>query len=379
MMLCSLLISPPVYFSSRAIPFYVYFWYSICISTFITHIKPLLRGFSSTTTAWSLFFLIIIGCSGAIFLGDGTLFSAYKKYDTWGIGGPSESLESELGTISVAQASYYIEDGHDSRRVFTSGDESSLFGASPSLINDLPVRDGIKKYKIKKGDTFSSIAAQFGITLETLYASNAGIKKIKTGQILTILPTSGALYTTQPGDTLQGIADRFGISPEIIKKYNPEYTKLLETSGVTLILPNAKETPTSIVQKEMKKENLADLAGYFVLPAKGWNWGILHDYNAVDIANTCGSNIYAAADGVVIEESSDGSWNGGYGNYVLIEHPNKTQTRYAHTLKNVVKVGDVVSQGENIAFIGSSGNTQGTTGCHLHFEVLGAKNPFALK
>lgn len=296
----------------------------------------------------------------------------------WGIGGPAGSLGSELGTISTAQASYY-EDEQSDNGLFLSKDESSFFGVPPALIGDVSAREGIRKYKMKKGDTLSSVAAQFGITLETLQASNAHIKKIKTGQELLILPTSGSLYVIQKGDTLQQISDRLGVSQEIIKKYNPEYTKLLEAPGAKLVLPYTKEGSWLATQKETEKENLATLTGYFILPAKGWNWGKLHEYNAVDIANTCGSSIYAAADGVVIEESSDGSWNGGYGNYVLIEHPNKTHTRYAHTLKNIVKVGDVVSQGKNIAFIGSSGNTQGTTGCHLHFEVLGAKNPFALK
>jgi len=356
-----------------------YFWYTNPISTFISHIRPLLRGFSSTTTTWSLFFLVVIGCFTTPFLGDGSLFSAYKKYATWGIGGPSESLSSELGAVSVAQASYG-EGEQNNKELFTPLDEGAFFGVSPSLIDALPIRDGIKKYKMKKGDTFSSIAAQFGITLETLRASNTNVKKIRIGQELIILPTSGVPYTTQQGDTLQGIADRFKIDADVVKKYNPEYTKLIGVLGGTLVLPSVKEDVSQLViKKETGTENLADLAGYFALPAKGWNWGKLHEYNAVDIANTCGSSIYAAADGVVIEESSDGSWNGGYGNYVLVEHPNKTQTRYAHTLKNIVKVGDVVSQGKNVAFIGSSGNTQGATGCHLHFEVLGAKNPFALK
>lgn len=358
---------------------FAHFWYTNPISKFISHIKPLLRGFSSTTTAWSLFFLVAIGCSMALFLGDGSLFSAYTKYDVWGIGGPSESLGSELGTVSIAQASYNEEKQYN-KELSIFRDEGSFVGTSPSIIDELPVREGIKKYKIKKGDTFSSVAAQFGITLETLRASNTSVKKMRAGQELVILPTSGTPYTIRQGDTLQGIADRFKTSADVVKKYNPEYTKIIGVLGGTLVLPNIKEGASQLViKKETGTEHLADLAGYFALPAKGWNWGKLHEYNAVDIANTCGSSIYAAADGVVIEESSDGSWNGGYGNYILVEHPNKTQTRYAHTLKNIVKIGDVVSQGKNIAFIGSSGNTQGATGCHLHFEVLGAKNPFALK
>jgi len=145
-----------------------------------------------------------MGCFTTLFLGDGSIFSAYKKYDTWGIGGPSESLSSELGTVSIAQASYG-QGEQNNKELFTSRDESALLGVSPSLADALPIRDGIKKYKIRKGDTFSSIAAQFGITLEALQASNANVKKMRTGQELVILPTSGAFYTTQKGDTEKNI------------------------------------------------------------------------------------------------------------------------------------------------------------------------------
>ena len=111
------------------------------------------------------------------------------------------------------------------------------------------------------------------------------------------------------------------------------------------------------------------------MPTTGWNWGRLHNYNAVDIANACGTSIYAAAEGLVIDEKSFG-WNGGYGHYVDIEHPNGVITRYAHTEKNSVSVGDYVAQGDVIAYIGNTGLTHGVTGCHLHFEVRGARNPF---
>ena len=63
----------------------------------------------------------------------------------------------------------------------------------------------------------------------------------------------------------------------------------------------------------------------------------------------------------------------------MIEHPNGTKTRYAHTDENFVRVGDYIAQGKEIATIGSTGNTHGPTGCHLHFEIYGAKNPFVIR
>lgn len=120
---------------------------------------------------------------------------------------------------------------------------------------------------------------------------------------------------------------------------------------------------------------------YFIQPASGLNWGILHNHNAVDIANDCGTPIRAAADGTVVADPSlgdgSGGWNGGYGKFVLIQHPNATKTRYAHMQKIFVSPGDHVTQGETIGTIGNTGEVKGTTGCHVHFEVYGAPNPFA--
>ncbi len=68
-----------------------------------------------------------------------------------------------------------------------------------------------------------------------------------------------------------------------------------------------------------------------------------------------------------------GGWNGGYGNYVVIQHGNGTQTLYAHATSILVSVGQQVTQGQTIATVGRTGRA---TGNHLHIEVRGAKNPF---
>jgi murein DD-endopeptidase MepM/ murein hydrolase activator NlpD len=140
----------------------------------------------------------------------------------------------------------------------------------------------------------------------------------------------------------------------------------------TVIIPYAKPLKGSYNLAEA----LPNYPGYFAIPTTGWNWGIVHNYNAVDIANACGTPVYSSAEGLVIESSSSG-WNGGYGAYIIIEHPNNTKTRYAHLEKIFTSIGDYVSQGDLIANIGNTGQTHGPTGCHLHFEVIGARNPFA--
>ncbi|MBI5306038.1 M23 family metallopeptidase [Candidatus Wolfebacteria bacterium] len=112
-------------------------------------------------------------------------------------------------------------------------------------------------------------------------------------------------------------------------------------------------------------------------PAIGWNWGQLHANNAIDIANSCGTPVYSAFEGFITEEAIDNNWNNGYGNYLKIEHPGEIETLYAHLDKAIVSLGQYVQSKELIGYIGNTGNTHGQTGCHLHYEVHGAKNPLA--
>lgn len=128
--------------------------------------------------------------------------------------------------------------------------------------------------------------------------------------------------------------------------------------------------------------------GYFIFPAAGFNQGRLHSYNAVDISagNNClygNIPVFAAASGLITSSyptQSTARWaNSGYGNNLTVLHPNGVTTRYAHLKSILVAAGQYVNQGSIIAFMGGyprqpgSGNS---TGCHLHFEVRGAKNPF---
>jgi murein DD-endopeptidase MepM/ murein hydrolase activator NlpD len=82
----------------------------------------------------------------------------------------------------------------------------------------------------------------------------------------------------------------------------------------------------------------------------------------VDIAVSIGTPVHAADAGVVIVSG----WQGGYGNFVAIDHGNGLATCYGHNSQLLVKEGDKVSQGQVISL---SGNTGLSTGPHVHFEV----------
>ena len=92
--------------------------------------------------------------------------------------------------------------------------------------------------------------------------------------------------------------------------------------------------------------------------------GEYKNHGGTDIAASYGSAIYAADSGRVVS-SSDG-WNGGWCNYVMIDHGNGMQTLYAHMSSRAVSVGQTVSRGQTIGYVGSTGMS---TGPHLHFEM----------
>ncbi len=85
-------------------------------------------------------------------------------------------------------------------------------------------------------------------------------------------------------------------------------------------------------------------------------------HTGVDIAAASKTNILAANSGIVIAAG----WNNGYGYMVMVDHGGGIVTLYAHSSKLLVSKGDVVSRGQAIALVGSTGMS---TGNHLHFEV----------
>lgn len=106
----------------------------------------------------------------------------------------------------------------------------------------------------------------------------------------------------------------------------------------------------------------------FVMPTKGvwtsgfgYRWGVLHA--GIDIANSIGTPIQAASDGVVIDVGP----TAGYGAWVKLRHSDGTVTLYGHINTWLVSEGQRVMAGDQIATMGNRGNS---TGPHLHFEVL---------
>jgi murein DD-endopeptidase MepM/ murein hydrolase activator NlpD len=181
-------------------------------------------------------------------------------------------------------------------------------------------------------------------------------------------------YKVKRGDTLSEIAAQFNISAAHILSANPNISKKSLKVGQIIIIPDAAGN-TSLSKTA---SSLPNMNGYFIAPAGGYNTGVLNADNGIDIENSCGTSVVAAADGVVVPDpeisQTAGGWNAGYGNFVLIEHPfgNGIFTRYSHLESTLVQIGDYVKQGQQIGLIGQTG---GAPNCELNFQVIGAKNP----
>jgi len=92
-------------------------------------------------------------------------------------------------------------------------------------------------------------------------------------------------------------------------------------------------------------------------------------YNAFDVAGSYGEKIYAVESGTVVQKNYD---KGGFGYYVVIEHDNGLRSLYGHMKsESIVNVGDKVAQGQEIGYMGYSGNCypKNVNGTHLHFEM----------
>lgn len=340
-------------------------------------------------TAISAFLFIVVS------LASGQLIKSLPNKGDFSLASVSKAVEEEKKDIFINQNQKIWSESPE----FLLVENASLKASTPptdfspqvlgALVGGYEVED-IKKvvveYTVEEGDTLWSLSNKFNISLNTiLWANNLNNNSIlKPGQKLVILPVSGTIHHVKSGDTISDIAKTYKGKTEEIIAFNNLSSEGDVYVGDIIIIPNGVPPVTSSQQATVWVP-LAD--SYFICPIAGpcrITQG-LHWYNAIDFSHgKCGEPIFAAAAGEVIKvylTNSTSRWaNGGAGNTVSILHPNGVVTTYGHIAASLVTPGQQVSQGQIIALMGGYPGTPGaglSTGCHVHFGVSGARNPFA--
>jgi murein DD-endopeptidase MepM/ murein hydrolase activator NlpD len=250
---------------------------------------------------------------------------------------------------------------------------------SPVTIESDKPRAEIAEYKVQEGDTLSTIAEKFGVSMDTIRWANTDVKaidSIKPGQVLEIPPVSGIVHTVKSGETIYSISKKYEADAQSIVDYpfnsftNDETFALAVGQSVVVpdgVVPKAQPwSPTSSVARVLTPDaGVVSATGNWIWPAAGritQPWRSWH--RGADIANSGGGAILAADSGTVVVAGWPDNW--GYGNRVMLDHGNGFQTLYAHMSKISVAVGQRVNRGDVLGQMGSTGRSTGT---HLHFEI----------
>jgi len=283
----------------------------------------------------------------------------------------------------------------DSVGVFET-DVMSVYSTANTLVPKNRARRSEDEYIVKGGDTLSSIAANYeGLSVESILWANDMDENsyIKPGDKLLIPRSNGVLVTVKSGDTIYSLAKEYSASDQAIADANWLDYPFDLTVGQQLFIPDGKKptpvtttyaaTPSFYVGNQYRALSSSSVGdpnvGKFLTWPVAGGIGMISQYfssyhTGMDIASNALPNIVAAGSGTVIfagcNESCPPMGNtyggSGYAWSIQIDHGNGYTTWYAH-LKNIyVRSGQVVSRGEVIGQMGSTGRS---TGPHVHFEV----------
>jgi murein DD-endopeptidase MepM/ murein hydrolase activator NlpD len=296
-------------------------------------------------------------------------------------------------TIPLAQSKYLDESalvasnqginvGVEDKNDLSGADENIL--VKPELATTQVSRKTRKtevEYTVLPGDSASTIASDFDISVNTLLWENklTAYSLIRPGDKLIILPDTGVNHKIVKGETLGALSNKYDIEAEEILRANNLADDAKLVIGQKLFIPGGRAlsspaptktsvayNPLTIIKDLINPSAKNTPANKMFWPAQGritqyFTWS----HHGLDIANKQGTPIYAADAGVV-EIAATGGWNSGYGNTILINHGGGKETRYGHFYKLLVKRGDKVERGQVIGLMGTTGKS---TGSHLHFEV----------
>lgn len=237
----------------------------------------------------------------------------------------------------------------------------------------------ISSHTVENGENLQTISQKFNVTADTIRWANKEkldfgsflTDNVPVGTVLSIPAINGVLYTVTPGQTIDDVIRVTSLNNDEANRFNIEQFNNLEepytlTAGQKLFIPNGNLASTDVDEVY----NIPQ--GIFINPlsdvnCSGYSFsrGFLFYHNGLDLARWPGCPIEAVANGTVIYAG----WSlGGEGYNVRIDHGGGIVSHYYHgNGEFYVKVGDRVSQGQPIMYMGTTGNS---TGVHLHFSLF---------
>ncbi|MBD3270734.1 peptidoglycan DD-metalloendopeptidase family protein [Candidatus Peregrinibacteria bacterium] len=289
-----------------------------------------------------------------------------------------------------------VEDYYFSDNILLSSQDGYIPKINPQTeLGDRTGVNGKVVHEVRPGETLSEIANDYGVSTNTVLWENglSASSTIKPGDKIFVPPVDGVGYNVEKGDSIEKIAEKFGVETEAISKQNGLEGETTLVAGQSLFIPGAKPLPAPVIRTTpsyvassnrvvASAPSVASSASIgsnstaapavgksMIWPTRGKvTQGYRAGHYAIDIADVSKPPIWAANSGTIIKVST-GTWGGGYGNHVIIDHGNGLQTLYAHMETVAVSNGQQVGQGDVIGKMGRTGRVYGRTGIHLHFEV----------
>ena len=185
-------------------------------------------------------------------------------------------------------------------------------------------------------------------------------------------------HEVKRGETKQKIAARYGVSLAELDKANEQSAKGIQVGDKLYIpfetVPGWNGGDDEYDAEGGSQREIASLNPRFIWPVLGKMSSLFgrrrgENHEGIDIAAPKGTRVLAARSGHVIYT---GNRISGYGNMVIVRHPDTLATVYAHLSKIHVKKGQFVSKGQLVGRVGETGRA---TGPHLHFEVRDRSRP----
>ncbi len=242
---------------------------------------------------------------------------------------------------------------------------------------------------VAKGETLYMVSRRYDVPLRSIIDANNLNPPYRLDAGTTLSLPQQRFHLVQPGDTLYSISRAYGVEVSALVRLNHLSAPYGIRTGEALQLPPTIERPEVTVAAapgagsagiappkpaeeaalEVPPAAAASAGKPFIWPLRG---RIIGDYgvgpngthnDGINIAARLGEPVRAADSGVV---AYAGNELRGYGNLVLIKHPGGYMTAYAHNAKILVRRGEAVKRGQEIA---TAGETGGVGTPQLHFEI----------